>query len=232
MTITDDTINPDETVLTEPSTYGRRWLLRSGGIGLVAVAVAACSDDDDDDDEGASTEDTTDTTSDDMGGDDSSGDLAIAKVAASLEVLAVTAYDMTLQAATANKIGPVPPAVAEFVTVAKAQHQEHLDGWNAVITGAGEEAVADPPADLAEDIINQFNEVTNVTQAAELALLLEETAAATYLDALRTLSSEARKTAGAIICIDRQHAAILNFVLGQYPVPDTFATTEIAYKAQ
>lgn len=31
---------------------------------------------------------------------------------------------------------------------------------------------------------------------------------------------------GSILPIERQHAAILHFALGEYPVPDTFATTD------
>ena len=46
------------------------------------------------------------------------GDLAVAAVAASLENLAVYAYKAGLSAATAGKLGTVPPAVATFVTTA------------------------------------------------------------------------------------------------------------------
>jgi hypothetical protein len=37
--------------------------------------------------------------------------------------------------------------------------------------------------------------------------------------------------AGSIRIIDRQHVAILNCVLGEYPVPDTFANTGNAASA-
>ena len=65
-----------------------------------------------------------------------------------------------------------------------------------------------------------------------MALLLEETAAATYLSAVPTLESpDAIQLAGSILCVDRQHAAVLHYVLGEYPVPETFATTDLAYSA-
>ena len=48
------------------------------------------------------------------------GDLAVAAVAASLENLAVYAYNAGLTAAAANKLGAVPAAVGNFATTAKA----------------------------------------------------------------------------------------------------------------
>ena len=63
--------------------------------------------------------------------------------------------------------------------------------------------------------------MTDVTGIAKLALLLEETAAATC--ALPKIADkDAVQLAGSMQIIDRQHAAILHFVLGEYPVPDTF----------
>ena len=52
----------------------------------------------------------------------------MAAVAASLENLAVFAYTAGLSAATAGKLGTVPPAVATFATTVKGQHQQHADG--------------------------------------------------------------------------------------------------------
>jgi hypothetical protein len=62
------------------------------------------------------------------------GDLAVAAVAASLENLAVFAYTAGLSAATAGKLGTVPPAVATFATTVKGQHQQHAAAWNAVLS--------------------------------------------------------------------------------------------------
>jgi hypothetical protein len=65
-----------------------------------------------------------------------------------------------------------------------------------------------------------------------VALLLEQTAAATYLRAIPELEDEAAiDLAASIQPIDMQHAAVLLFVLGRYPVPDTFAQTDMAYEA-
>lgn len=217
----------------------RRWLLRAGGVAAVGAVLAACGDDDEGVNEtgGNAVASTTTTaaggdasTTTTAGGGDASGDVAIAQLAASLEVLAVSTYGAALDAAGSGALGEVPPAVAEFVTTAMAQHQEQLDALNSIITGAGETEVTEPPADLAATVNEQFAGVTDVIGAAQLALMLEEVAAATYLGAIPQLTSpDSITAAGSILCIDRQHAAVLRFVLGEYPIPDTFATAEDAY---
>lgn len=235
--IQEPTTTPDPSTLdTRAGT--RRWLLRAGGVAAVGAFLAACGDDDEGVDEsgsagtsttaaaGGDDEETTTTAGDSGAG----GDLAIAQLAASLEVLAVNTYGAALDAATSGALGEVPPAVAEFVTTAMGQHQEQLDALNGIITGAGEDEVTTPPADLEATVNEMFGEVTDVVGAAELALMLEDIAAATYLSAIPQLTdTDNIAAAGSILCIDRQHAAVLRFVLGEYPIPDTFFTTEQAY---
>jgi hypothetical protein len=213
----------------------RRGFLALVGVGAAGVALAACSSDNTTSTGNTSAPSTTGaptttamkpgTTMAPGGG----GDLEVAALAAGLEVLAVNTYRAALDAATAGKLGAVPPAVAEYVTTAESHHQAALDAWNEVLTGAGETAVDTPPADLEKMVNEAFGKVTDVGGAAELALMLEQTAAATYQKAIPTLEAkEAIELAGSIQVVDAQHVAILLFVLGQYPVPDTFASTEMA----
>lgn len=156
-------------------------------------------------------------------------DAAIATLAAGLEVLAVNTYGAGLDAATAGKLGDVPPAVATFATTAKAHHQAHLDAWNKVLTSAGAAAVSAPNATLQPTVDEEFAKVTDVVGLAKLALKLEEIAAATYLSASPKITDKAAiQLAGSIQIVDAQHAAILHYVLGEYPVPDTFAKTDMA----
>lgn len=157
-------------------------------------------------------------------------DLDVAAVAASLEVLAVNTYQAALDAAGSGALGEVPPAVAEFATAVQTHHQAALDAWNAVLTGAGREAVTAPPADLEATVNEEFAKITDVVGVAELARMLETIAADTYTGAIGTLQSDAAiGLAGSIQPIDRQHVAVLNFVLGEYPVPEVFATSAMAY---
>jgi rubrerythrin len=118
------------------------------------------------------------------------------------------------------------------MTTAVEHHQAHLRAWNDVLFAGDEEEVTEAPADLQESVDDELADVTDVEGAARLALRLEETAAATYLDAIPQLvDSAAISLAATIQPIDMQHAAVLRFVLGEYPVPETFASTDQAYTA-
>lgn len=216
----------------------RRSFLAIGGALSAAAVLAACSKSDSDGSK-ESTSMVDKETSTTMGGAatttapatemSAENDLKLGAFAASLEVLAVNTYGAALDAAGKGSLGDVPPAVAEFVTTAKKQHQAHLDAWNKVLTGADQPEVTDPPADLEKTVNDEFAKVKDAGGAAKLALELEQIAAATYLSVIPLLATEAPiKLAASIQPIDMQHAAILHFALGEYPVPDTFATTKMA----
>ncbi|MGQ0521698.1 MAG: ferritin-like domain-containing protein [Actinomycetota bacterium] len=207
----------------------RRFLVGTGLAAGLAVVAAACGDDDDDTAGGTDTSSSMEDGA--SSGDEAGGDVAVAEFAAGLEVLAVGTYKAALDAATAGKLGAVPPAVAEFVQTAMAHHEEHLAAWNKVVTGAGGTAVSTPNAQLKPVVDAEFGKAKTIVDAAKLARTLEETAAATYLSAIPNLKSkDAVKLAASIQATDAKHVAILNFVLGEYPVPDVFAKTDKAAK--
>lgn len=213
--------------ILETPVHRRGFLLGAAGLAGAGVLVAACGNDD----EPAANDDPAGDTGDSGGDGDASGDGAIAAFAAGLEVLAVNTYKGALDAATAGKLGTVPPAVATFATTAMKQHQEHLDTWNKAVTDGGGTAIAEPDATLAPVVADMFSKVKDVGGVAKLALLLEEIAAATYLNALAAIKSkDVRKVAASIQAVDAKHAAILHFVLAEYPVPDVFAKTDKAAK--
>lgn len=229
-----------ETIQNAPTVMiGRRKLLLggAGAIGLALVAAACGSDKD----SSTTTPGTTvpgSGTPTTMGGTGTTmaptggGDLAIAQLAAGLEVLAVGTYQAALDAAGKGALGDVPPAVGEYVTTALAHHQAHLDAWNKVITGAGGTAVTEPNSSLKPTVDAEFAKVTDVAGAATLALTLEDIAAQTYLSTLDVLESkDAVKLAGSIQIIDQQHQAILLFALGMYPVPASFQSKQKAVAA-
>lgn len=223
----ETTMSLDEQSIEEqaPSGFSRRTFLVAGSALGAAVIVAACGSDDD-------SESGSDPSAPDPSGDsddDGSGDVAVAKFAAGLEVLAVGTYKAALDAATGGKLGPVPPAVATYVQTAMKHHEEHLAAWNEVITGADGEEVTEPNADLKKVVDEEFAKVKDVGGAAKLALMLEDIAAQTYLKALPSLKSpDAIKLAASIQAVDQQHQAILLFALGEYPVPETFQKTDKA----
>ena len=245
-----DNVNVNDHVTDIASNvFSRRRLLAGAGIlGATLVAAACGSDRNDAATSGNTSARTTGVAATTAGGTAMGGtamggtamggtapsgtDAKIATLAAGLEVLAVGTYKAALDAATAGKLGAVPPAVANFVQTAMAQHQTQLDALNKFLTGAGGAAVTQPNATLKPMVDAAFAKVTDVTGAAQLALLLEQTAAATYQSAIPLLEKPAAiQLAGSIQIIDAQHAAILLFVLGEYPVPDTFGKLDKAVAA-
>lgn len=205
----------------------RRRLLVGGAVAAALAAVtAACSSDD----KSGTSQGRSATPSASASGDDmAEGDLAVATLAAGLEVLAVATYKAGLDAATAKKLGAVPPAVAEYVTTAMAHHEEHLKAWNGVLSAAGKPEVTEPNATLKPVVDAEFAKVKDVGGLANLALMLEQIAAQTYLKAIPTLKSkDAIRKAAEIQVVDQQHQSILLYALGKYPVPDVFQSTSKA----
>ncbi|MGI8776812.1 MAG: ferritin-like domain-containing protein [Acidimicrobiales bacterium] len=200
----------------------RRRFLVGGSASLGALALASCSS-------ATSNKSVTSPTPTDRPGDTQlTGDFAIAALAASLENLAVGTYQAGLDAATAGKLGTVPPAVATFAATAKAQHADHAAAWNSVLTNASRKPVTGVDLTVKNGVVDPaFAQVTDVTALAKLALGLENVAAATYLNGIGAIeNNNALKIAASIQPVEMQHAAILNFVLGQNPVPDSFAKTD------
>lgn len=202
---------------TDKIRTSRRGFLIGAGAVAGGALLAACSS-------GSSSSGSTTTTSGASKTGKLTGDLAIAALAASLENLAVAAYGDVLTAAGQNKLGTVPPAVATFVTTAKGQHAQHASAWNSAITAAGHSAITVPDPALVPTVNAAFAKVTDVVGAAQLALMLEGIAAATYQNGISVVTADSSvKVAASIQPVEMQHIAILNFALGQYPVPNAFS---------
>jgi Ferritin-like domain len=157
------------------------------------------------------------------------GDLQVVAMAASLENTAIVTYMAGVKAAQAGKLGTVPPAVVTFVETAMAQHQDHAKAWNAVLSAAGKQPVTAVDPALQPIVSADLAKVKTVPQLAELALVLENTAGQTYQNGLSVITSPAGiKTAASIQPVEFQHAAILTYVLGDYPVPVAFTGVSLA----
>ena len=150
------------------------------------------------------------------------GDLAVAQLAASLEVLAIGTYDTALTAAAKGTFGTVPPAFGAFATTAKMQHTDHAAAWNAALSQNGLPKVTEPNKKYNAVVQGALPGLKTIADVAKLALTLETVAAETYVKGSGLLADKAnRKVALTIAPVEAQHIAILNFVLGQYPVPMT-----------
>jgi hypothetical protein len=209
---------------TGKSTARRSFLLGAGGVAVVG-GLAACSSSGGSK-PGASSGGSSATgasTAGSSGASKYTGDLKVVALAAALENLAIAAYAGALKAAGAGTLGTVPPAVATFVTTAMAQHKDHAAAWNGVLQGAGLAPVTTPALKITAGQVAMLNAAKSVTDVARLALNLENAAAETYTFATGNVSSSAGiMTAATIQPVEAMHAAILSFVLGQYPVPTSF----------
>ena len=207
----------------------RRSLLLAGGVVGSGLVLAACSSSGSSTSSGASSTSAAGAASTSGGSGSASDDLKVAMLAVGLENLAVKTYQAALDAAGAGKLGAVPPAVATFATSVKAQHADHADAWNAVLTGAGKAKVTGVDTTVEDAVVKPgLAKVTSVPELAKLALSLENAAAATYLNGIQNALSEtsAIKLAATIQPVEMQHASILMLLLGDYPVPDKFAQTK------
>ncbi|MEP6695936.1 MAG: ferritin-like domain-containing protein [Pseudonocardiales bacterium] len=201
----------------------RRSFLMGSGVAVGGLALAACS----------SKKGTTSSSSTPAPSSSSSSgggkDNAALATNASLENLAVFAYGSVLKTAPSGKFGKVPAAVAGFAQHAMAQHADHAKAFNAALMNAGGKEFTDPDPALKQTVLTAFGGLKDVPGVAKLALLLENTAAATYTKQMGTLMSpDALSAVATIAPVERQHAAILHFVLGEYPVPDTFVPLDMA----
>jgi hypothetical protein len=156
-------------------------------------------------------------------GQNLTGDLRVVAMAASLENTGIATYTAGISAATAGKLGTVPPAVVTFAKTAMSQHEDHQKAWNAVLSSAGKQPVTAVDPVLQPTVRASLAKVTTVTALAKLALLIEDTAGQTYQNGLSVITSAAGiKTAASIQPVEFQHAAILSYILGKYPVPNAF----------
>ncbi|MGZ4795538.1 MAG: ferritin-like domain-containing protein [Acidimicrobiia bacterium] len=204
-------------------TPSRRGFLAGSGMAIGALVLAACGSSG-----GSKSSKKTPSPTKAAGGGKLTGDLAIAALATSLENLAVATYQAGIDAATAGKLGTVPPAVVTFAQTAQKQHRDHADAWNGIIVAAGRPKITGVDTRVKSGVVDPaFAQVNDVAGLAKLALQLENVAAATYLESIGVIKDAGGiKVAASIQPVEMQHAAILSFVLGQYPVPDSFAPTE------
>lgn len=151
------------------------------------------------------------------------GDLKVVALAVALENLAVTAYEGALKKAGVGELGTVPPAVPTFVQTVMKQHADHAKAWNAVLSAAGKPTINDAPLSITQEQASMLTAAKTVPDVAKLALNLENVAAQTYTFAAAKVSDpRGIMTAATIQPVETMHATILNYLLGQYPIPDTF----------
>lgn len=198
----------------------RRRFFHIGGATLLGASLlAACGDDGEDGTAADAEGESSQAAAGDTGGDGSM-DLILARTAASLEALAVSAYT------TAADSGVVTDAtVGAVATMFADHHTQHQDALNGVITQAGGAAVTEPNAAVKAAMVDPVITKADLTEAdiVKLAYDLEGAASQTYSFASTTLSTaELRSTIMTIGGIEARHAAIIGFVALKLAPGDLF----------
>lgn len=207
--------------VTGRHSVNRRTFLMGSGLAAGGLALAACS----------SSTGSSAAKPGASAGTNYSGDLKVVALAAALENLGVAAYQMALTAAGKGTYGTVPPAVARFVTTAMGQHEEHAAAWNSVLTKNNLKAVTDIPLTIKDAQVSMVQAAKTLPDVAKVALGVENAAASTYLEAIGAVKDAGGIMVAATIApVEAQHAAVLHYVLGEYPVPDSFIKMDAAVK--
>lgn len=192
----------------------RRGFLRVGGTAaLGAVVLAACSN-------GNNKEESTATTGMEGGTTETTAaggnmDLALARTAASLEVLAVNTYTKGIESGLVKN-----KAVADAAKLFRDHHQAHADALNGAIKQAGGQTVSEQNQAVFDALVAPaLQKAKAEADVATLALNLESAAAQAYTFAASQLSTpQLRSTIMTIGGIEARHAAILRVVaLGGQP---------------
>jgi hypothetical protein len=192
---------------------GRRQALQIGGIGIAGAALlAACGDDGGSSSAGttaaaaASTTTAAAAASSTTAAGAASMDLVLAKTAASLEALAIAAYDTAIGSGLVKTA-----AIGDAAKLFQSHHKAHLDALNSVITGAGASKVTDPNAAVKKAIVDPAVAAAKTeADIVMLAFTLEDAAAQTYVFAATQLSTPAlRSTIMTIGGVEARHRALL-----------------------
>jgi hypothetical protein len=201
----------------------RRTFLLGAGALVGTAALAACGSSS----SGSSKTSSGSSTAATAGGGSTkaspyTGDLKVVALAAALENLAVAGYGLVLSSAGKGKYGKVPPSIAQFATVVQKQHMDHAAAWNSVLTNAKLPAVKTAPLTIAKSAVASLSGAKTIPDVAKVALGIENSAAETYVFAVANVTNPGGiQVAASIAPVEAMHAAILSFVLGQYPVPNS-----------
>ena len=201
--------------------------MQIGGLSVATAAVfAACGTDDSDPGPRATGEVGTDTTATE-GEKGVDGDIRILRTASSLEVLAVEVYQKAIDSGLVKTA-----AVADAAKLFQAQHREHGELFQGATKELGGE-----PFDKANPVVLQslqgpIGALQDEMGVLELALMLEQAAAATYQSTVGAFTDASlNQAAMSVGGVEARHVAVLSSVLQKAPVPRAFQTKDGAVAA-
>jgi rubrerythrin len=152
-------------------------------------------------------------------------DEVLLNTARSIELLAIDAYGQVLDSGLLTT-----KAYVDTAELFRDQHEEHAEAISAAVRQLGGSPVTAANHYLVENAIPPLVEaMVDETTALELALALENTAAATYVKTTPVLTTpELRQAAMSVGGVEARHVAILHGALRMTPVPVAFFRTSAA----
>lgn len=138
-------------------------------------------------------------------------DVQILNTASSLENLAIATYEAALGLPF---IADGNPTVKAFAETTMSQHTEHSAAFNDQAESLGGQRQEDTNSVLTPQIEEAKATLTDPIKVAELAAMLEEVAADTYLANLALLSDgDTKSLMGSVMGVEVQHLATLRAVI-------------------
>jgi hypothetical protein len=196
----------DKAALLGVPSPGRRELFRVGGTLVLGAAVLAACGDDGGDVADAGTTTTTATTGATGGG--AAQDVVLARTAASVELVAVAAYQAAIDSGVVTTA-----AIADAAKLFQAHHREHAGALNAAVRDAGGAEVMEANAFIMSNVVAAAD-LSSERAIVQFARSLEDTAASTYVFAAGALSQPAlRQAIMAIGGVEARHVTALDLAL-------------------
>lgn len=207
----------------------RRKFLQIGGLSVASAAVfAACgnSKSTDGQDAKSAVGNATDKGSA-AGSGAAQSDITILRTASSLEVLAVDVYQKAIDSGLVKNT-----AIADAAKLFQSQHKEHAALFQGATKKMGGTEMTEANPVVLQSLQGPIAALKDENGIVELALMLEQAAAATYqstVGAFKDLSlNQAAMSVGGV---EARHVAVLSSVLKKPAAPKAFQTTDGAVAA-
>lgn len=200
----------------------RRRFIQIGGVTIATAAVfAACGTDDTRQAAGGEEDDAKDKS------EPSQNDIKILRTASSLEILAVEVYTRAMDTGLVRTA-----AVIDAAKLFQGHHKEHADLFEGATKKLGGEPMEDPNPVLLQSMEEPLKALKDENGVIELALMLEQAAAATYQSSTGQFKDLSLNTAVMSVGgVEARHVAVLSSVLGQPGAPKAFQTNDGAIAA-
>lgn len=150
------------------------------------------------------------------------GEAALVALGAATSALAGELLGQAASGAGQGRYGPVPGAVAAYLSGAAAQHVAHAEAWNRLLTVGGRPAVDGAPLRVEPDLRARLDAARAPVDLLSLAADLTGTVTATVTAIVGQVTDASAVTlAAGVGPVAAMHAATADFLLGRPPTaPD------------